>query len=155
MSREDGMPQRERIERVIASRRHLGATFQLGFPLRKAEAEGGCGVIGIACSEPVAGRHLLRALDQMRNRGNGKGGGVALVGLAPEEFGVTHQILREDYLLAIAYLDPSARSTGERDHIGPSFSVDHVVRLPREEASGLPIQPPEVVAYFIRVPSRQ
>jgi len=145
------MPQRERIERVIASRRHLGATFQLGFPLRKAEAEGGCGVIGIACSEPVAGRHLLRALDQMRNRGNGKGGGVALVGLAPEEFGVTHKILRDDYLLAIAYLDPSARSTVERDHIGPSFSVDHVVRLPREEASGLPIQPPEVVAYFIRV----
>jgi glutamate synthase domain-containing protein 1/glutamate synthase domain-containing protein 3 len=145
------MTQGERIERVIAARRHLGPTLQPGFPLRKVEAEGGCGVIGIACSEPVAGRHLLRALDQMRNRGNGKGGGVALVGLAPEEFGVTHQILREDYLLAIAYLDPSARSAVERHHIEPSFSVDHVVHFSMDGVSGLPIRPPEVVAYFIRV----
>jgi glutamate synthase domain-containing protein 1/glutamate synthase domain-containing protein 3 len=147
------MTQRERVERVIAARRHLGPTFRPGSPLRKAEAEGGCGVMGIACSEPVAGRHLLRALDQMRNRGNGKGGGVALVGLAPEEFGVTHAILRDDYLLAVAYLEPSARPAVERDHIEPSFVVDHVVRFPMDDVSKLPVRPPEIVAYFIRVRS--
>jgi glutamate synthase domain-containing protein 1/glutamate synthase domain-containing protein 3 len=145
------MTAREQIARVIAARRDLGQTFQPGSPLRKAEAEGGCGVIGMACSEPVAGRHLLRALDQMRNRGNGKGGGVALVGLKPEEFGVTHKILREDYVLAIAYLDASARAAVERDHIEPFFIVDHGVHFPMDEVSGLPIRPPTVVAYFIRV----
>ena len=44
-------------------------------------AEGGCGVVGLASEVPIAGRHLFRSLEQMRNRGNGKGGGVAMVGL--------------------------------------------------------------------------
>ncbi len=45
-------------------------TFAIApIPLRKNEAEGGCGVIGIACSEKIAARHLLQALVQMRNRG--------------------------------------------------------------------------------------
>ena len=43
-------------------------------------AEGGCGVVGLACEIPIAGRHLFKSLEQMRNRGNGKGGGVAMVG---------------------------------------------------------------------------
>ena len=29
-------------------------------------AEGGCGVVGLACEIPVAGRHLFRSLEQMR-----------------------------------------------------------------------------------------
>jgi len=145
------MRQRELVERVIASRGRLGRATPAESILRKAEAEGGCGVIGMACSEPVAGRHLFRALDQMRNRGNGKGGGVALAGLMPEEFGVTPRILRDDYLLAIAYLDPSARSAVEREYIEPSFVVDQVVEFPTESVPGLPIRPPEVVAYFVRV----
>ncbi|MCS5535346.1 MAG: hypothetical protein NZ802_05785, partial [Candidatus Poseidoniales archaeon] len=37
-------------------------------------AEGGCGVIGITSEIPIAGRHLFKSLEQMRNRGNGKGG---------------------------------------------------------------------------------
>ena len=47
--------------------------------------EGGCGVIGIASSEKIAGRHLLQALNQMRNRGNGKGGHVYGTDLTAEE----------------------------------------------------------------------
>ena len=75
----------------------------------KVEAEGGCGVIGLACSEPIPGRHLLRALTQMKNRGNGKGGGVAALGLSPEKLGVSRDILQEDYLLHVAYLDLAAK----------------------------------------------
>lgn len=47
-----------------------------------SESEGGCGVIGLACEEKIQGKHLLPPLMQMRNRGNGKGGGIAAVGLS-------------------------------------------------------------------------
>jgi len=66
------------------------------------EAEGGCGVIGAACTVPIEGKYLLQSLVQMRNRGNGKGGGIAAVGLDPEQLGVTQQVLDEDYLVQIA-----------------------------------------------------
>ncbi len=101
--------------------------------MRKGESEGGCGVIGIASSEKIPARHLLQALRQMRNRGNGKGGGIAAVGLLPEELGVTREILENDYLLTIAYLDASARPEVERAFIEPVFQVDHVRSLPRTD----------------------
>ena len=145
------MRAREVGERLIASRGALRSGHAPVPALRKAEAEGGCGVIGMACSEAIPGRHLLQALRQMRNRGNGKGGGVALVGLRPEEFGVTPAILRDDYLLAVAYLDPSARPDVESEHIHPTFQVDHVVTFPVRDLPGLPVPPPRAVAYFVRV----
>ena len=45
----------------------------------------------------------------MKNRGNGKGGGIAALGLSAERLGVSREILQEDYLIQIAYLDPYAR----------------------------------------------
>jgi glutamate synthase domain-containing protein 1/glutamate synthase domain-containing protein 3 len=117
-------------------------------------AEGGCGVIGLACEVPVAGRHLLRALAQMRNRGNGKGGGVALVGLDPAQFGVDRRTLAEDYLLAVAYLDPRVRDEVEERFVTASFTVDHVKVFESERGNrslfGFDVDPPEVVAYFVR-----
>jgi glutamate synthase domain-containing protein 1/glutamate synthase domain-containing protein 3 len=122
---------------------------------REQAAEGGCGVIGIACSEQIAGRHLLQALDQMRNRGNGKGGGIAAVGLAPEQFGVSQETLDEDYLLVVAYLDPAARAEVEALYIEPVFEIDHVREAPHladfHSLPRLDVQPPEVVQYFVRV----
>jgi hypothetical protein len=107
------------IERILASRRALRPPWPLELTDRGQAAEGGCGVIGLASSEQVAGRHLLQALDQMRNRGNGKGGGIAAVGLIPEEFGVTQAILDDDYLLTIAYLDPTCRAAVEQRTSSP------------------------------------
>jgi len=122
---------------------------------REEAAEGGCGVIGIACSEQIAGRHLLQSLIQMRNRGNGKGGGIAAVGLVAEEFGVSQQILDEDYLLAVAYLDPNVRAEVEQTSILPTFHLDHIREQPhipdRRALAGLDVPPPEVVYYFGRV----
>ena len=109
------------------------------------EAEGGCGVIGLASQKKVAGRHLLPALCQMENRGNGKGGGIAAVGMVPEAFGVTQQILEQDYLLAIAYLDLKCRSEIEKS----LERVDHIYEMPFRDI-GLEVQPPSVVLYFLK-----
>lgn len=122
--------------------------------LRQNEKEGGCGVIGLACEEKVAGKHLLPALQQMRNRGNGKGGGIAAVGLSSDAFKVDQIILENDYLLALAYLDIACRQELERDYIYSIFEVDHVYQqhhLKDYKSIGLEIEPPKVIYYFVRV----
>jgi glutamate synthase domain-containing protein 1/glutamate synthase domain-containing protein 3 len=135
-------------ETLIASARRLGT---VEIPRRKAEAEGGCGVIGLASSEPLPGRALLQPLAQMRNRGNGKGGGVAAAGLDPGWFGVPEHLLREDYLLAVAYLDTSARRAVETEVIEPTFDVHEVRELQPAGADGYAVPPPEVRCYLARV----
>jgi glutamate synthase domain-containing protein 1/glutamate synthase domain-containing protein 3 len=149
------MNQSEWIRALLASRKTLLPPCAATDLRAAAEAEGGCGVIGIASSEKIAGRHLLQSLRQMRNRGNGKGGGIAAAGLVPEEFGVTREVLERDYLFAIAYLDTSVRSEVERLHISPKFEVDHIFSPPHladfHSLEGLEIQPPEVAVYFVRV----
>jgi glutamate synthase domain-containing protein 1/glutamate synthase domain-containing protein 3 len=119
----------------------------------KIEAEGGCGVVGVASSVPVPGRALLGALEQMRNRGNGKGGGIAAVGLDAAWLGVPNQAVADDYLLAIAYLDPSARADVEAQFVTPRFIVDHVVEIParQDRAPDPAIRHPDVTAYLARV----
>lgn len=139
--------------RLAAARRRLLASLPAA-ATEPAPAEGGCGVLGLACEAPVAGRHLLAALEQMRNRGNGKGGGVALVGLDPGQLGVTPEVLREDYLLAVAFLDTRVRGEVEERFIDPVYEVDHVRRFESERGNrtlfGFEVDPPEVVAYFVR-----
>jgi glutamate synthase domain-containing protein 1/glutamate synthase domain-containing protein 3 len=112
-------------------------------------------VIGIACSERIAAHHLFQALKQMRNRGNSKGGGIAAVGLAPEDWGVAQEILENDYLLSIAYLDSRARREVEQGYIEPTFEIDHARSLPSTDdttvVEGLDVRPPEVFLYFGRV----
>jgi glutamate synthase domain-containing protein 1/glutamate synthase domain-containing protein 3 len=117
-------------------------------------AEGGCGVIGLACEIPVAGRHLYDSLVQMRNRGNGKGGGVAMVGLEPAHFSTTAEVLENSFLVAIAYLDSTHRIAVEEKYIHPVFEVDHIHEVPtldnwEEELSSLEVRPPDVVCYFV------
>ncbi len=140
-------------EAILASRRFLPRPPVV--PARKPEAEGGCGVIGMAASVPVEGRHLLTALRQMRNRGNGKGGGIAAAGLDPGFLGVRPDVLTEDYLLAVAYLDPAARLEVERSFLEPTFAVDHEAELlpspGARSALGLEVEPPAVRCYFVRV----
>ena len=122
---------------------------------QSAEAEGGCGVVGMACNVPLEGKYLLRPLVQMRNRGNGKGGGIAALGLVPEQLGVSEKILREDYILQVAYLDRSTRKQVEDEHIRPFFQFDHESRVAAvddyESIRGLEVEPPEVYRYFVHV----
>src|SRR6266699_2278739 len=124
-------------------------------PFVKQEAEGGCGVVGLASNVPLEGKYLLQSLMQMRNRGNGKGGGIAAIGLVPEQLGVSEKILQEDYILQVAYLDKSARKQVEDEHIRPFFRVDSESRVEAVDdypsIPGLEVEPPEVYRYFVRV----
>ncbi len=121
----------------------------------KAEAEGGCGVLGMIASIPIAGKHVYRSSIQMHNRGNGKGGGLAALGLLPEQMGVSKEKLEDDYLIQIAYLDPSAREDVEQNFLLPYFEVHHGYEVPHvkdyREVPGLEIHPPLIWRYFARV----
>ncbi|HUK12351.1 MAG TPA: hypothetical protein VLW17_03535 [Thermoanaerobaculaceae bacterium] len=145
---------REALVRALLASRE-GLADSSGPNRHKADAEGGCGVIGMAASVPVAGRHLLQALAQMRNRGNGKGGGIAAVGLDPAFFGVDRATLHADYLLAVALLDEGARAQLEAEFIRPVFAVDHAMTMPslidHRALPGLEVAPPKVLVYFVRV----
>jgi len=149
------MSHTEVVARILASRRHLNPQADSRAALRKAETEGGCGVVGIACNEKIPARHLLQGLAQMRNRGNGKGGGIAAVGLEPAELGVSREILESHYLVAIAYLDSSVRPAVERDCLEPTFEIVNARSLPAGNDSktfgNLEVRPPEVRLYFGRV----
>ncbi|NDJ55129.1 MAG: glutamate synthase, partial [Chloroflexi bacterium] len=91
----------------------------------------------------------------MHNRGNGKGGGIAMAGLDPSQMGVDRDTLRSHTLLQIALLDQSARAELEKQFITPYFEVAHAVDLPHledhREVEGLEVRPPDVWRLFVRV----
>ena len=116
-------------------------------------AEGGCGVLGVASSVAIKGRYLLQPLIQMHNRGNGKGGGIAAVGLSAKQLGVSDKILKEDYILQVAYIDPKCREEVESQFIKPNLNVEAVEKVQVIEdhrTIGLEVKPPEVWRYFVR-----
>ena len=122
--------------------------------LHSQEAEGGCGVVGIASSVPIAGKHILEPLHQMHNRGNGKGGGMAAVGLDAQQLGVTQKVLEEDYLIQVAYLRPKVRGALEKEFINPFYDIDQMYKVEvsseKKFVSSLEVTPPEVWRYFCR-----
>ncbi|MEW6442828.1 MAG: glutamate synthase [bacterium] len=142
----------EWIDRVLDSSRALAAG-RLRAPIRKAAEEGGCGVVGFAASVPVRGRHIFEPSMQMHNRGNGKGGGIAACCLDAGQLGVDEAVLKDDYLLQIALIDPSAREEVEKSWIEPFLRVDHRSRLEPAldyREAGLEVKPPDIVRYFVR-----
>ncbi len=143
-------------ERIITSRKDLVEGLSPA-GRHKAADEGGCGVVGLAASVPVAGRHLLAPARQMHNRGNGKGGGLAAAGLSAAQMGVSADTLRSATLLQVAYLDPRARGEVEREAIFPHLDVLDGCAVPTlddyREVPGLEVQPPAVWRYFVRARS--
>ncbi|MBI2071201.1 MAG: glutamate synthase [Elusimicrobia bacterium] len=125
-------------------------------PLRKAEDEGGCGVLGAIGAVPIAGRHILCSTEKMKNRGNAKGGGICAGWIAePEKFGVDQATLENNYLLALAFLDPQAEAEVEQAFVTPNYEIHGRGRLKHaanfRDIAGLSVEPPEVNYYFIRV----
>ncbi len=142
----------ELSDKIIASRRGLVSDLS-NVPIQKSVAEGGCGVLGVACSVPIEGKYLLQPLLQMHNRGNGKGGGVAAVGLSPNQLGVSRRTLEQDYLMQVAYLDPKSRHEVEAEFIYPHLNVEFAEKVPTIEdcrTIELEIPPPTVWRYFVR-----
>jgi glutamate synthase domain-containing protein 1 len=141
-------------ERILHSRKLY--TVETSIQSRSWEAaEGVCGVLGFAANLPIAGRHVLAASAQMHNRGNGKGGGLAMAGLSASQCRVDALTLRSHYLLQIAYLDPEVRSEVEGSHILPCLEIATGYEIDRLEdyraVEGLEVQPPIVWRYFVRV----
>jgi glutamate synthase domain-containing protein 1/glutamate synthase domain-containing protein 3 len=139
-------------ERLLASRSQVYSDIERA-PER--EEEGGCGVTGFACSVPVKGRFIYEPSIQMQNRGNGKGGGIAAVGLVAEQIGVSREALDSHYLLQIALLDPEAHAEVERQFVLPHFDVALSTRQPHiddyRDLPGLEVRPPDVHRYVVRV----
>jgi glutamate synthase domain-containing protein 1/glutamate synthase domain-containing protein 3 len=145
----------ERVKRLLSSRQRL--VVELGVPplVYKGEEEGGCGVVGFCCTEPVSAKNIYEPSRQMHNRGNGKGGGIAALGFVPEQLGVSRAVLDESNMLHIAFLDTAIRQELERKYILPYFEVDSSARLDTFEdwtsVPDLEVKPPDVWRYFVRV----
>ena len=124
-------------------------------PRKKTAEEGGCGVTGFISSIPICGRHIYEPSIQMHNRGNGKGGGIAAVGLSAADLGISQDILDSHYLLQIALLDPDTRSEVEKQYIAPFLEVHRAEAVPTVDdyraIEGLEVKPPDVWRYFVRV----
>jgi glutamate synthase domain-containing protein 1/glutamate synthase domain-containing protein 3 len=144
----------DRAESLIRGREELRPRDSEWFR-KSPEAEGGCGVTGFACTIPVRGKHIYEPSIQMRNRGNGKGGGIAACGLAPEDFGVSRKTLEESYCVQVALLDPNAKGEVEKEFVEPFFTVDQGGIIPTvkdfREVPLLEVKPPDVARYFVRV----
>lgn len=139
------------IDKILTSRESLPRTET---PVAKSNEEGGCGVTGFIASIPVRGRHIYEPSVQMHNRGNGKGGGIAAVGLSAEDLGVAQDILDSHYLLQIAYLDPESRPEVESSNVEPFLDVHKVEKIPTIDDYrdiDLEVRPPDVWRYFVRV----
>ena len=145
----------ELIKRLAGSRKRLAESLNYSSRLRKEAEEGGCGVVGFCCSEPVPGRHIYEPSCQMHNRGNGKGGGIAAAGLVPEQLGVSREVLDNHYLLHVAFIDTKARPEIEEQIIKPCFDVSAASQLDKvgdwKSVPGLEVLPPDVCRYFVRV----
>ena len=140
------------IKKLLASRAKL--PYGNDIPIKKCDEEGGCGVTGFISSVPIRGRHIYEPSVQMHNRGNGKGGGIAAVGLSAEDLGVTQDVLDSHYLLQVAYLDPDSKGNVESTNITPFFDVHKAEKNPTIDdyrQIGLEIKPPDVWRYFVRV----
>ncbi len=139
------------IDHLLASRAKL--PWVKG-PVQKTDEEGGCGVTGFIASIPVRGRNIFEPSVQMHNRGNGKGGGIAAVGLSAQDLGVSQDVLDSHYLLQVAYIDPDSRPAVEASNIEPLLDVHKSRKIPTIDDYrdiGLDVKPPDVWQYFVRV----
>ena len=142
-------------EAIIDSRYYFREADRLVKQAGIEAEEGGCGVTGFACSIPVSGRHIFEPSVQMHNRGNGKGGGLAAVGLSPAQLGVDQKTLDNDFLLQVAILDESVVPDMEARFIRPHFRVSHEAFIETiddyRDIADLDVKPPAVKRYFVRV----
>jgi len=138
---------------VSLSRKKLSSASRPS--IRKDCEEGGCGVTGFISSIPVSGRHIFEPSVQMHNRGNGKGGGIAAVGLSADDLGVAQEVLDTHYMLQVALLDPKSITNVETSCIAPFLEIHKAERIPTlddyRDIEGLEIKPPDVWRYFVRV----
>jgi glutamate synthase domain-containing protein 1/glutamate synthase domain-containing protein 3 len=143
------------IKKLLDSKKRLVEQIKLPCTVKKGEEEGGCGVVGFCCTEPVPGRHIYEPSRLMHNRGNGKGGGIAAVGFVPEQLGVSRETLDECYMIHVAFINNDVLPELEKKFITPCFDVAASAKLATVDdwtvVDGLEVKPPDVWRYFVRV----
>ena len=146
---------RDVIRNLLDSKKRLVEQLEIPCTVKKGEEEGGCGVVGFCCTEPVPGRHIYDPSRLMHNRGNGKGGGVAAVGFIPEQLGVSRDVIDHCYMIHVAFLDNNVRSELENKYITRCFDMETSAKLDTVDdwtsVKGLEVRPPDVWRYFVRV----
>ena len=138
------------MQEIIDSRKKL---CEIAAIPKKQEEEGGCGVVGMVCSEKIPAKHVFVPCVQMHHRGNGKGGGILAVGLDAEQMQVPKEVLKTHYLIQVAYIDPKSREEVEKEFILPKFDVAKSYAISSkkmEEVKTLEVEPPPVYRYFCR-----
>lgn len=100
-----------------------------------------CAIFGImdVTGKPFSGDPIFRAMANMRERGNGLGGGFAVYGLYPE-----HPDL---YALHVMFMSESARHETEQ-FIEASFKIEHSEIVPTRKTDGISNEP-LVCRYFV------
>ncbi len=75
--------------------------------------------------------------------------------MSASQLGVSDEVLRNDFLIQIAYLDPAAKDEVESEFINPHFEVDSTDWVDTiqdyRSIEGLEVRPPPVRRYFCRV----
>jgi len=102
-----------------------------------------CGLFGMidTTGRSMRGREIIRAMANMRERGNGLGGGFAAYGIYPE--------FRDHYALHLMYESETARRETE-GFLRGSFKVTRAEEIPHRSGPGIE-SPPILRRYFLKV----
>ena len=147
------MDRAELARAILASERLLPRATGMSAP--REAAEGGCGVVGLAASEPIPGR-----APSWRHSSRCVTGGTARVAASPPSASTRLSSMSRQPSSAATTCWRSPTSTGtvrpevEREFVEPVFEVDHVFEIPARWEEGrerLDVEPPRVACYFGRV----
>ncbi len=102
-----------------------------------------CSIFGMmdTSGKTFSGEGIIKAIANMRMRGNGLGGGLAIYGLYPD--------YADHYAFHIMYLSPEGRQETE-EYIRQKFDLVHTEIVPTRPAEGI-VNPPAVWRYFLNV----
>lgn len=113
----------------------------LNNPYRDDKVFEGCAIFALLnqAGRNVSGEPVFRAISNMRNRGNGLGGGFAIYGIYPE--------YAEHYALQVMFDDPLAREEVE-SYLKGRFEVADEEEVPTRKTQAVD-HPPQVFRYFL------
>ncbi|MEE8418587.1 MAG: hypothetical protein V3S02_00580 [Dehalococcoidales bacterium] len=102
-----------------------------------------CSIFGMmdTSGNTFSGEDIIKAIANMRMRGNGLGGGLAIYGLYPN--------YADHYAFHIMYLSPEGQQETE-EYIRQKFDLVHTEIVPTRPAVGI-VNPPAVWRYFLNV----
>lgn len=104
---------------------------------------GGCGLVGIidTTRKPLSGNHVISALSNMTERGNGLGSGYAIYGLYPD--------FSDCYAFHLMYQNDKSKELTEH-LLRQNFTIVHSEAIPTSKVKTI-LHSPNFVRYFIKL----